>query len=109
MEIIAEIQYCEIGVIPIDFIVDNIRYQKQFDGNYHKFIVGSPTRPDSSLGCIHIAEARKIFMGTRYKTPIIFCSDNVNVSSNNNRSIHVLSTFVSKFKIRIKNLLKDLE
>lgn len=108
MEIIAEIQYCEIGVIPIDFIVDNIRYQKQFDGNYHKFIVGSPTRPDSSLGCIHIAEARKIFMGTKYKTPIIFCSDNVNVSSDCSRNFHTLATFISKFKTKITNLLKDL-
>ena len=107
MELIAEIECCEIGCIPIDFVVDNIRYQKQFDGNYHMFIVGSPTKPDSSVGCVHIKDARKIFMETKYKTPIVLCSNNVNVSKDCTRSFYNLVTFISKFKTRITNLLKD--
>lgn len=64
--------------IPCEFIIDNIRYSKQLDGFYHKFIVGSPIRKESSIGFISIGEAKNIYETIRFKTPIMFCTNNVN-------------------------------
>lgn len=64
--------------IPCDFIIDTIRYSKQLDGMYHKFVVGSPIRKESSLGSITLNAAKSIYNDTDFKTPIMFCTNNVN-------------------------------
>jgi len=65
--------------IPLDFIIDTIRYSKQLDGCYHTFVVGSPANYHSSLECISIDEAEKRYNKNKYKQPIMFCTNNVNV------------------------------
>lgn len=64
--------------IPCDFIIDNIRYSKQLDGCYHLFIVGSPIRRESSIDIITISKAKELYNSTKFKTPIMFCTNNVN-------------------------------
>lgn len=109
METFGEIHCCDTGCIPTDFIVDNIRYQKQFDANYHMFIVGSPTRPDSSIGFITIGEAEYLYNSIKYKKPIVICSNSVNIVNNDVRSIMSLDQLIKKYLNRIKNTINNLK
>lgn len=64
--------------IPCDFIIDTKRYSKQLDGLYHVFVIGSPILRDASLYSISPNDAKIRYDSTKFKTPIMFCTNNVN-------------------------------
>ena len=109
MVLFSEINCCDIGCIPTDFIVDNIRYQKQFDGNYHMFMVGSPIYPESSVGCITIGKAKQLYNSTKYKNPIVICSNRVNIVNDSAQSIMSLDQLIQKYLNRIRNTINNLK
>ena len=108
MELIGTISCCEIGNIPTDFIVDNIRYQKQIDGYYHMFIVGSPCMPQSSIGSISIPEAKELYHSIKYKKTIVYCTNNVKSSGGTGKTIFTFSEFVDKFQTKLKHILNEI-
>ena len=108
MDLIGTISCCEIGEIPSDFIVDTYRYQKQLDGFYHVFVVGSPCQPESSVAKITIDIAANIYKTSKYKKTIIYCTNIVNSSGGTGKTVFTFSEFVDKFQTKLKRIINEI-
>ena len=108
MDLIGTIPCDEYENIPTDFIVDTYRYQKQLDGLYHVFVVGSPCKPESSVAKITVDIAANIYKTSKYKKTIIYCTNIVNSSGGTGKTVFTFSEFVDKFQTKLKNILNEI-
>lgn len=65
-------------ILPLTFVHEGLLYSMQFDGAYHKFIVGVEIKPENSLGFIQVPEAQRIFRSAKYRTSVMHTTNNIN-------------------------------
>ena len=64
--------------MPLYFIHEGILYSKEMDGMFHKFIVGNELKPENSIGCCSIYDARCLLSSAKYKKYVTYATNSVN-------------------------------